>query len=220
MWCFTALDPVHPRCHWSSEEKDYGEMVNSLLDENKKLEDTEFFFWDHSFPFPMFFFQYSSPPVQKNHFNHKEFKKMYIHIYIYIYICFETIYLHLIYIGGSFPSHLKGCLSRCVTSTFLGVVNWEELLKLMACHLDNLASNYPGRDLVTWYTWQRLGDLMHWWLMRKINGQTSHNFYQLEWMNGKEWMNGMNGMNGMSGMNGMNSMNGMDKQMNDTLQQL
>eukprot|EP00434_Breviolum_minutum_P045006 symbB.v1.2.040265.t1/scaffold7109.1/size13303/2 len=23
----------------------------------------------------------------------------------------------------------------------------EELLKLMACHLDNLASNYPGRDL-------------------------------------------------------------------------
>lgn len=91
MWCFTALDPVHPRCHWSSEEKDYGEMVNSLLDENKKLEDTEFFFWDHSFPFPMFFFQYSSPPVQKNHFNHKEFKKMYIHIYIYIHMFWNNL---------------------------------------------------------------------------------------------------------------------------------
>lgn len=137
-------------------------MVNSLLDENKKLEDTDFFFFLRPFfsLSDVFFFNILVLLFKKIISTIKSLRRC-IFTYIYIYICFETIYLHLIYIGGSFPSHLKGCLSRCVTSTFLGVVNWEELLKLMACHLDNLASNYPGRDLVTWYTWQRLGDLMH-----------------------------------------------------------
>ena len=102
------------------------------------------------------FFKYSSAPIQKNHFNRNEFKKMYIIIYKYtIYICFETIYL-------SYNIHwwLFSFTPQRPSFKVCHIHLWEELLKLMACHLDNLASNYPGRDLVTWYTWQRLGDLM------------------------------------------------------------
>ena len=106
MWCFTAVDPVHPQCHWSSEEKDYGEMVNSLLDENKKLEDTVFFFWDHSFPFPMCFFPYFSPPVWKIISTIKSLRRcISLHKCIYIlYISIMNTYVYTYMFWTNLPS--------------------------------------------------------------------------------------------------------------------